>query len=985
MQDRLGYLTRLVLLAFVATSSSARVAGAQDGGHAISGNRWTYLNGYGECLVGRAFAGQVTTRWIGQTSIGDVVLVDLSRTGQRIDLVLQAVSDYNLQRDANSIVRWVPRHTDAAIVDVNGDGGLDVIAVHGTSAETHLWSPRDKSWSRVGFPVVSGARGVRWGVVERGGPVTILVRSIGVTGAWQFVDGQWHSADQLTAGLEVDGRRLLTGSAQRDRGVRLCDLNGDGRCELIAGGTERRGILRWSDRQNRWLAAPFTLPDDLSVIDARGGDAGLRFVDVDEDGDQDIIFSNASRYAVYLFDSMETGWSTRLAAAQRTSATSKQIPPISVAGRPARAWYDGNTQTVNARDGNGALSLRHALLDQRLRRIQQSVSEGFAEIVSNQGAQDEWYNYEGKVVPNYHLRQTKIDAKLIWRTPPVQPQESDGSVHVVFLGAIGYRSEPTTNGFGLEINGQLRLRFDVTADLTRWHSDNGDTSLLFRPTWRSDQDAAGFFYLSLARDLVTSGKPVQVGIRSLGTGSKRWFAVHPVLDVVVRQPEQPAANIVSNDGPAAPTVYQVGVAAVDITPGHPIRLRGYSGRVSESEGVVQNLWAKSLVIRSPERPPTLLITLDNCLVPAYLRSELAMRLKRRLGLLSDRLSITATHTHNGPILARMSETLYCHPLPEEHREHIERYTNELIDKLEQVAVAAFENQQPARLSWARGNVTFARNRRTKGGPVDHDLPVLVASDLAGNVRAVYVSYACHCTTLSHNKLSGDWAGYAQESIQRSYPDAIALVSVGCGADANPVRGGGSPDETAAMHGQEMGEEVARLLQRDLRPVSGALDVLFSTVDLHLAQIPSRAEWERRAQRDADRGGTAGFHARVHLDRLDRGEAIKTKVPLPVQTWTFGDSLAIVFLGGEVVVDYALRLKQELDAQRVWINSYANDVPCYIPSERVLQEGGYEGGGAMRFHDWAAPFRPGLEQKIVDEVHYQLTDRYRRYPYVRSNP
>jgi hypothetical protein len=155
--------------------------------------------------------------------------------------------------------------------------------------------------------------------------------------------------------------------------------------------------------------------------------------------------------------------------------------------------------------------------------------------------------------------------------------------------------------------------------------------------------------------------------------------------------------------------------------------------------------------------------------------------------------------------------------------------------------------------------------------------------------------------------------------------------------------------------------------------------MFSNIDLHLAPLPSRAEWELRAQKDANRGGTVGYHARVHLNRLDRGELIKAKVSLPVQTWSFGKSLAIVFLGGEVVVDYALRLKKELDPERLWINSYANDVPCYIPSERVLREGGYEGGEAMTFHDWAAPFRPGLEQKIVDEVHYQLTDSYRLHP------
>jgi hypothetical protein len=483
---------------------------------------------------------------------------------------------------------------------------------------------------------------------------------------------------------------------------------------------------------------------------------------------------------------------------------------------------------------------------------------------------------------------------------------------------------------------------------------------------------------------------VRVGVRSLGHGSQRWFALHPVRDVVTRQPakqEHPADAIVDGE---EPTTYQVGAAAVDVTPDHPIRLRGYSGRQTESDGVVQRLWAKALVINSPQRPAALLITLDNCLIPAYLRSELATRLQRRIGLHPDRFAITATHTHNGPILANMSETLYCHPLPKAHREHIERYTLKLIDKLEHVAVTAFENQQAARLFWSRGQVGFARNRRTKGGPVDHELPVLVIKNLAGDVRAVYVSYACHCTTLSHNKVSGDWAGYAQAQIQRSYPGAIALVSAGCGGDANP-RAGANQDETAAQHGQEISDEVSRLLQPrlngGLRPISGELDARFARVNLQLAKIPSRAQWEARAKQDSDRGGTVGYHARIHLERLDRNEPIKTKVPLPVQTWTFADDLAIVFLGGEAVVDYAVRLKKELDHRRVWINAYANDVPCYIPSERVLREGGYEGGGAMTFHDWASPFLPGLEKQIVDEVHYQLGKTYRRpHPHIlERNP
>ena len=77
--------------------------------------------------------------------------------------------------------------------------------------------------------------------------------------------------------------------------------------------------------------------------------------------------------------------------------------------------------------------------------------------------------------------------------------------------------------------------------------------------------------------------------------------------------------------------------------------------------------------------------------------------------------------------------------------------------------------------------------------------------------------------------------------------------------------------------------------------------------------------------------------------------------------------AMVFLPGEVVVDYALRLKREFDSERLWVNGYANDVPCYIPSERVLRERGYEGETAMLYYDRPTRFAPGVEDLIVGAV------------------
>jgi putative membrane-bound dehydrogenase-like protein len=325
------------------------------------------------------------------------------------------------------------------------------------------------------------------------------------------------------------------------------------------------------------------------------------------------------------------------------------------------------------------------------------------------------------------------------------------------------------------------------------------------------------------------------------------------------------------------------------------------------------------------------------------------------------------------MLTGVAPTLFGMPILKEHQEHINRYTSELTDKLEKVAREALADRKPARVIWGIGKVGFAINRRTKGGPVDHDLPILVVRDLKGKVRAIYLSYACHCVTLSNNKISGDWAGYAQELIQDDFPGAIALVSVGCGADSNPNSGvTGDKTEIASRQGAEIAREVNRLAGGYLTPVTGKITAAVSHFELPLADPPSRERWEAKAKRT----DAIGYHARVNLARLDRKEALKAKIDYTVQSWQFGGSLAMVFLPGEVVVDYSLGLKRELDGLRLWMNAYANDAPCYIPSERVLKEGGYEGGGAMVYYDLPGPFRPGLEAKIIDAVHAQLDKRFR---------
>lgn len=410
--------------------------------------------------------------------------------------------------------------------------------------------------------------------------------------------------------------------------------------------------------------------------------------------------------------------------------------------------------------------------------------------------------------------------------------------------------------------------------------------------------------------------------------------------------------------------YRVGVARVDITPSYPVRLNGFGFRRSESEGVYQRIWAKAIAIQHGDDPPVVLVTLDSLGIRESMVNEVARRLQQDGLLTRPRLAVAFSHSHTTPKVRGASDTIFSNPIPPEHQERIDRYTDELTDALEKVCRDALADLQPGRLAWAVGTVTFAKNRRTKDGPVDHSLPVLAVYGAEDRLRAVLVSYACHCVTLSHNQIGGDWAGFAQEIIERKLDGVTALVSIGCGSDANPDSGvTGDKIEVAVAQGQQIADEVARVLQGEQRPVSGPILAQLTYVDLPLEPPPKPEELEALAQQNT----AAGYNARFQLERLSRGEKLLEAIDYPVQTFSFGSSLHMVFLAGEVCVDYALRLRKELDPARLWLHGYSNDFCAYIPSERLLQEGGYGGGSEVVYFALPSRFRPGLEEQIVEAV------------------
>jgi neutral ceramidase len=424
--------------------------------------------------------------------------------------------------------------------------------------------------------------------------------------------------------------------------------------------------------------------------------------------------------------------------------------------------------------------------------------------------------------------------------------------------------------------------------------------------------------------------------------------------------------------PLAAADFKAGVGRADITPTEPVHLAGYAGRRDYFTSVDQHIFTKALALQEGEGPITLLVTADTIGTPQWFNDRLAARVEKELQIPRARFLFACSHSHSTPVISGCLETMYG--LTGQAAQAVERYTARFLEASFAAAQTALTNLEPVKLSFGRGEAHFAVNRRqfTKAGVVigvnptglvDNDVPVLRAGRTNGTIKAIVFGYACHCTTPgATDEVCGDWAGYAQQYLEQAYPGGTALFITGCGADANPNPRGDR--KYVPQHGLALAGEVARVLNEPMAPLGGSINAAFDRAELPLGPLPPREEF---AVKLTNASPPVVRFARHFLGMLDRGEKLPTSYPCPVQVLRFGKDLTLVALGGEVVVDYSYRLRRELPAERLWTAGYCNDVFAYIPSVRVLVEGGYEADYSMMYYGFPTRFAPEVENTLVQKV------------------
>ncbi|MBS1855915.1 MAG: neutral/alkaline non-lysosomal ceramidase N-terminal domain-containing protein [Acidobacteria bacterium] len=418
---------------------------------------------------------------------------------------------------------------------------------------------------------------------------------------------------------------------------------------------------------------------------------------------------------------------------------------------------------------------------------------------------------------------------------------------------------------------------------------------------------------------------------------------------------------------------RAGVARVDITPEGPIWMSGYASRNHPSEGVRQHLYTRALAIDAGGGR-VVIVTTDVVGIPATLADAVAARARQQFGIERARLVLNASHTHTGPVVWPNLSMMW--DLPEAEQQKLRDYAAHLQDAMVEAIGKAIADLAPARLSLGFGEAGFAVNRRqytprgvvigvNPDGPVDHQVPVIKVAGTDGKVRGVLFAYACHNTTLTGEfyELSGDYAGVAEAQLESDYPGSVALFMQLCAGDQNPNPR--SKPELVDQHGRALAAEVSRVMQGTMRPLRGPVRAAWVMTRLKFAPQP-------RSVYEADLVNPKASPALRNRARKMLAGPV-TDVAYPVQALRFAKDLTLLTLGGEVVMDYDLRARREYPGEPLIVAAYSNSVMCYIPSERVLKEGGYEAVDNLIYYGQPGPFAPGVETDVFTAIHRAMKE------------
>jgi hypothetical protein len=414
-------------------------------------------------------------------------------------------------------------------------------------------------------------------------------------------------------------------------------------------------------------------------------------------------------------------------------------------------------------------------------------------------------------------------------------------------------------------------------------------------------------------------------------------------------------------GTAAGAELRVGTAAVKITPPLGIPLAGYYV-ARGADGVTDDLFAKALVL-DDGKSRIALVACDLILVPRDAVVEARKAIEAQAKIPGDRVMVSATHTHTGPVMVRKSPRA---DLDGSKSEPAQAYAAALPGLIAKSVIEANAKLVPAKVSYARqqeNRMSFNRRYWMKdgtvgwnpgklnpnivrpAGPIDPEVGVVYLETADGKPLSTYVNFAIHTDNTGGTKLSADMPGALSRALALyKGPDMTTLFANGCCGNINQINVAWGQPQTSVAEANRLGTVLAAAVFKaymDLKPAADTtLQARSAVLQLPLPKITE--EEIRKAEEIVKLGSKAPFMDQVMAYKvLDIRDRQGRPQEAEVQVLTLGKDLAWVSLPGEAFVELGLSIKAASPFAQTHVAELGNGCLGYIPHRSAYLEGNYE--------------------------------------------
>ncbi|RAV13334.1 neutral/alkaline non-lysosomal ceramidase N-terminal domain-containing protein [Paenibacillus contaminans] len=430
-----------------------------------------------------------------------------------------------------------------------------------------------------------------------------------------------------------------------------------------------------------------------------------------------------------------------------------------------------------------------------------------------------------------------------------------------------------------------------------------------------------------------------------------------------------------------------------MTPDKPIFMHGFGSRTSKSEGVHDQLYIKAAMLEANKT--LLILTIDALGSDRSFVVGIKDALKEKFGFEHDEVLINFSHTHHSVFLTGMDAGLrrgaysmaqegWTESEEELDYSEDEAYYLFMRDTILRMTEYCRDHLEEGELAIGRGKSGFAVSRRKPvgdgvvwapyyEGEIDKELLVLTLTDSSGAMKGILYNYGCHTTAMGPDNLllSNDFAGQTSRVLEEAYPDVTAIFLQGCGGELKPLRSAaGSVFKSLSIAemeeaGTELANDVKGILNRgELRPVRCKFKTAMADPLLYTEQ--TEAAFYDPMTNHPDYNAFYWNAAKRTIRAIEDG-TIKDRLPHCICIWQLDDDTKLVAMEGEVSTEYSLLVKKLIGSScTVLTLGYTNGVYSYVPTRKMIREGGYEAGCNFFFH-LRGPFVPEIEDIIVGQI------------------